>query len=74
MAEEEKAQVRLMTETEQMHKFSRDQVAEFQKANREEREKRIADARKEAEAIRARVEKKHADQPAPPEGEAGSVA
>lgn len=49
--------------TEQMHKFALDQVAYFKKINREEREGRLAAAKKEADEIRAKAARKHSQEP-----------
>lgn len=48
--------------TEQMHKFAVDQINEFKRINKEEREHKNAVAKKEAEEIKAKVEKKHAQE------------
>lgn len=58
-----------LTDTEKMHKFARDQINQSREANRKEREKRIADANREAEEVRAKFARKHAQAELPAETE-----
>lgn len=58
-----------LNDTQKMHKFALDQIAHFKKVNKQEREHKLALAKKEAEEIRAKAAKKGTAPIPPGEGD-----